>query len=296
MLSRLLIIVFLVLAKLPVDAATLKGVILANELSGPPIAKVGVVADGANPTTSEDFGRFTLEFPQKNPGDPVVLIVKQEGYVVVNDVQLQLTLPSKAEDKILTIILCKADDREEMARRFYRLKSFEAIRETYEERLTQLKKAYEHYAFAFEPPVFATLGWERDQAMAVADKAAEELAKNLPGQTSQLYQDAKRLFLQGKITQALELLEDEKLHRLVAEPQKNRTETKKVVEDAIQTWLLKAQLLTVQFRFDEAESAYLAAIELGPDSFAPHFAFASFNQELNRYEKAKTTYEQLGDS
>ena len=80
---------------------------------------VGVVADGANPTTSEDYGRFTLEFPQKNPGDSVELIVKQEGYVVVNDVQLQLTLPAKAEDKILTIILCKADNREEMARRFY---------------------------------------------------------------------------------------------------------------------------------------------------------------------------------
>ena len=119
MLYRLLIIVLLALAELPVDAATLKGVILANELSGQPMKNVGVVADGANPTTSEDYGRFTLEFPQKNPGDPVELIVKQEGYVVVNDVQLQLTLPAKAEDKILTIILCKADNREEMARRFY---------------------------------------------------------------------------------------------------------------------------------------------------------------------------------
>jgi hypothetical protein len=37
MLYRLLIFVFLVLAAMPVDAATLKGVILANELSGGPI-------------------------------------------------------------------------------------------------------------------------------------------------------------------------------------------------------------------------------------------------------------------
>jgi hypothetical protein len=107
---------------------------------------VGVVADGANPSTSEDFGRFTLEFPQKKPGDPVELIVKQEGYVVVNDVQLELTLPAKAEDKKLTIILCKADDREEMARRYYRLKSFDAIEEGYRKRLKELEDTQQ------EPP------------------------------------------------------------------------------------------------------------------------------------------------
>jgi hypothetical protein len=109
MVSRLFIITLVALASFPADAATtLKGVILVNEVGGAPMANVPITADGANPTTSENFGRFTIEFPQKNPGDPVVLIVKQEGYVVVNEVQLQLTLPAKAEDKILTIILCKA--------------------------------------------------------------------------------------------------------------------------------------------------------------------------------------------
>jgi hypothetical protein len=42
--------------------------------------------------------------------------LKQEGFVAVNDVQLKLALPVRAEDKILTIILCKEIDREEMAR------------------------------------------------------------------------------------------------------------------------------------------------------------------------------------
>jgi hypothetical protein len=40
MLSRLFNLLLLVLAALPVDAATLKEVILANELSGQPMAKV----------------------------------------------------------------------------------------------------------------------------------------------------------------------------------------------------------------------------------------------------------------
>jgi hypothetical protein len=71
MLSRLFIIALLALASLPADAATtLKGVILINEVGGPPMANVPVAADGANPTTSESFGRFTLEFRRSNPATP----------------------------------------------------------------------------------------------------------------------------------------------------------------------------------------------------------------------------------
>ena len=274
----LLIIVLLGLAKLPVEAATLKGVILANELSGPPIADIGIVADGANPDTSEDFGRFTLEFPQKKPGDRAELIVKQEGYVVVNDVQLQLTLPAKAEDKILTIILCKADDREEMARRYYRLKSFDAIEESYRRRLKELEDTQQATASAL-----TKLQQERDQAKAAAEKASEELAKNQPGRSSELYQQAKRLFLDGKIDEAIQLLDDEKLHQALAE-------AKKAIQDIVQDWLLKAYLLTVQLRFDDAEKAYLQAIAPEPDSFEANFAYALFIQNLNRFEQAKAAY------
>ena len=92
--------------------------------------------------------------------------MKQEGYVVVNDVQLATELPAKAEDKILTIILCKADDREEMARRFYRLKSFDAIEETYQKRLKELEDTQQATAAAL-----TKLQQERDQAKAAAEKA-----------------------------------------------------------------------------------------------------------------------------
>src|SRR4029077_3376588 len=186
------------------------------------------------------------------------------------------------EDKVLTIILCKEGDREEMARRFYRLKSFDAIEESYQKRLKELEDTQQATAAAL-----TKLQQERDQAKADAEKGAEQLAKNQPGQTSELYLQAKRLFLDGKIDQALKLLEDEKLHRLVAEAQERRAEAEKAIEDAIQAWLLKAQLLTVQLRFDDAEKAYLQAIEIAPASFEANFAYARFSQHLNRFEKAR---------
>src|SRR5262249_54815703 len=112
----------------------------------------------------------------------------------------------------------------------------------------------------------AQLQKERDQAKAAADKAAEELAKNQPGQGSGLYRQAKRLFLDGKVDEAIQLLEDEKLRQAVAQ-------AKQALEDAVQGWLLKAQMLTLKFRFEEAERAYLHAIEAKPEGFEANFAY-----------------------
>jgi len=149
MLHSLLIIILLGLAELPVDAATLKGAILANELSGPPMENVGVDAiSGTNLTISDLYGKFTLKFPQRQAGNTVRILVKKEGYVVVNDVQLETVLPTDADAAPLTVILAKQGDREEMARRFYRLKSFDVIEESYQKRLKELEDTQQATAAA----------------------------------------------------------------------------------------------------------------------------------------------------
>jgi tetratricopeptide (TPR) repeat protein len=279
MLSRLSLIFLLVLADLPVEAVTLRGVILANELSGPPMENVEVDAtSGTNHTVSDSSGKFTLDFPQRRVGETVRITVKKDGYEVVNDVQLETTLSADPDAKPLIILLCKEADREEMARRFYRLKSFDAIEETYRKRAKELEDAQQATVAAI-----AKLQQERDQAKAAAEKASEELAKNQPGQSSELYQKAKQLLAGGKIEEAIQSLDDEKLHQSLAQ-------AKKAIDDVVQAWLLKAQLLTVQFRFEDAEKAYQGAIDAAPDNFAANFAFAYFSQGLNRYKQAVTAY------
>src|SRR5260370_29144304 len=101
-----------------------------------------------------------------------------------------------------------------MARRFYRLKSFDAIEGTYEKKVRELAEAHQADATAL-----ANLQKERDQAKAAAEKAAEELAKNQPGQSSEFYRQAKRLFLDGKIDEAIKLLDDEELRRSMTRAQ-----------------------------------------------------------------------------
>jgi hypothetical protein len=166
MLARLFIILLLLLASFAVDGATLKGVILVNESSGSPIDNVEVDAtSGTNHTEPDSSGKFTLDFPQRRAGETVRIIVKREAYVVVNDVQLETVLPADADAVPLIIILAKEQDREEMARRFYRLKSSDAIEENYRKRVKELEDAQQPSAAAL-----TKLQLERDQAKAAAEK------------------------------------------------------------------------------------------------------------------------------
>src|SRR5436309_3490577 len=279
----IILVMVVVVPKIQADA-TLRGLVLANEKGGPPMENVVVSAVAGNTNNTDSNGKFTLFFPNKNPGDTVHLIVGNDpGYLVVNEIQLEWTLPSNPDERPSIFYLCKEGDREEMARRFYTLKSLEAIDETYRKKFEEAQNA--------SAAEVAKLRRERDQAKEAAGKVAEGLAKQKPGAGSELYRTAMRLFLDGKVDQALVTLSDEKLREQSKAAKERKAEAEKATEEAIQNWLLKAQLFTVQFRFDDAEKAYQGAIDTSPDSFKANFAFARFNQELNRYDKARLAYE-----
>ena len=268
------------------EATILEGVIITNEVGGQPMANVQVGAIGASPAGSDSLGMFTLEFPKKHPGDTVRLVVKKEGYEIVNDVQVsELTLPSPVEARIVTILLCKEGSREEMARRYYRLKSIEAIEETYQRHLKELEEKRQATAEAL-----TKLQQQREEAIGAAGKAAGELAKEKPGGGSELHRKVMRLFLDGKVDEALEALSNEKLQRMAKEARERKAEAEKAIEEAVQAWLLRARLLTMRFQFSEAEKAYREAIETSPESFEANFVFARFSQDLNRYGTAEPLY------
>jgi tetratricopeptide (TPR) repeat protein len=233
-----------------VQGAIIKGTVILNGEGGQGFANVQITdsAGTGGPWASKSNGVFALDYPNRTVGERVRLVVIKEGYVVVNWVQLDLALPKDPNANPLLIIICKEADREEMARRFYQLKGNEAIEATYQQKLKALEEENKSDA-----TTIARLQEERDQAKASAEKAAVELAKNQPGQGSELYQEAQRLFLAGKIEAAIALLDDDKLRQAAEQAQK-------ALIDAIQGWRLKADLFKLKFRFEEAEKAYEMAL------------------------------------
>jgi tetratricopeptide (TPR) repeat protein len=296
MCARSFIILAMVVVVPKIQAgAVLRGVVLANGKGGPPMENVVVSAIAANDNNTGADGKFKFTFPNMNPGERVTLTVSKKGYVVINELELAVTLPAHPDEMPAIFFMCKEGDREEMTgrfyrvkgvevidegdreeitRRFYRLKSFDAIDETYKKKLEEAQNA--------SAGELTKLRQERDQAKETAEKAAEMIAKQKPDGVSELYQTAMRLFLDGKVDQAIDTLSDEKLREL----------SKAAKERKSEAWLLKAELLTVQYRLDDAEKAYQGAIDTSPESFKANFAFARFNQQLNRNDKAMTAYRQ----
>ncbi|MEN6426363.1 MAG: tetratricopeptide repeat protein [Phycisphaerales bacterium] len=259
---------------------------MANELGGPPVADVQVsTADNASSTSTDEQGRFSLEFPGRVGGEMVQLIVSKSGYVVVNEAQLRWPLPKDADTEPLVLLLCREEAREEMARRFYRLKSFEAIETVYRDRLRALDEDQETTRAQL-----TQLRRERDEARAAAEKVAEELARIEPGRISELRQEAMRLFLGGKVADAVALLDTEILRKSAEEAKRRKATAEKELADVIEMFLLRARLLTTQFRFDESRAAYEAAISVAPEDFRVLHAYALFNHKLNRRPEALPIY------
>jgi tetratricopeptide (TPR) repeat protein len=176
-------------------ASTIKGVIL--EMGGSPIANVQVSAlEGANPTSSLANGTFVLDFRDKQPGDTVQLIVQKPGMIVVNEFQLQLTLPKAASATPLILFLCKEAEREEMTLRFHRLNPFDRIEKRFRTKLEDLEA--ENKATEAAKEQFRI---ERDHAREEAQFAAEQLARARLGEVSDLYRQAmSTVYLSGIAT------------------------------------------------------------------------------------------------
>jgi len=186
---RAAIPVFLLCSALFANAGVLKGVVKENELGGSTVANVAISAPGANPTKTDQYGEFMLNFPSKKAGETVLLSVSKTGYVVVNDIQLEQVLPAEPRANPLVILICRQSRREEMARRFYRLVSDGAIEANYQKRLKELQAAsgeqiaFLHFAQGrlsrlrrgLSRP-FARGRWQRDDPFAIDTCGSERVS------------------------------------------------------------------------------------------------------------------------
>jgi hypothetical protein len=185
-------------------SARLKGVVIADEIGGPPMGNISLSAgDDANPTVSDSVkGTFTFVFPKRKVGDSVHLYVKAEGYVVVNDFQFPVNLPFDPDSNPVTIIVCKKAVQEEMRSKFYRVKGNQTIDAGFAQQIKGLDDR--HMADA---ATIKRLKNERDETKALAAEGAHELAKQDIETASALYRQAMQRFLAGKIGESIHLLD-----------------------------------------------------------------------------------------
>ncbi len=280
---RSFVFIVVVLAGMCIRGAEFRGLVLLNELEGPPLANVAISADDAQPKISGSDGRFDLVFPNRQPGQVVEIVASKNGYVVIHSILLQHTLLKDVTGQRARILMAREGDREEMARRFFRLKGDEAALKHYQERVAELER--QHQADAAN---LARLREELESARAAAARAAEDFARDAGKENSTLYRQALELFLDGKSDAALEILDEAKL-------QKRKQEAQNMALQVSQEFQLKGKLLTLKFRFAEAALAYKSAVETAPNNYEANFAFGCFLQSLNQQKDALVAYSRALD-
>ena len=260
--------------------ATLNGMVSLNRERGASVADVTIYAQGANPISTGNDGLFVLLFPQGLPGQDVRVRVQHAGWEVVNDVLLDHRLPGDANARPLEIIICRAAERERWVAEFYRLKGNQAVEQSYRVKLAELEGRQATTAQERD-----RLLRERDQALSQVHEWARQAATLKPDDIGGAYWDALRLFLDSKTDAALALLSE---GRLEQEVQRALTQ----LDQAVQGWLLKGQLLGTKLDFDGASRAYEQAVRFAPESYGTWFRYAYFHREVNRFAQARRGYEQ----
>jgi hypothetical protein len=260
------------------SAATLSGVVSLLRERGQPARGVEISAKGANAVTTGDDGLFVLMFPQGHPGQDVRVGVKRAGWDVVNDILLDQRLPDTSSARGLEIIVCSSAERELRVAEFYRLKGTQAVELTYRTKLAELEGR--RAATAEERD---RLLRERDQALAQVQEWARQAAARKPDEVGGTYREALRLFVEGKADAALQLLSDDRL-------QQEADKAKEQLQQAVQGWLLKGQLLASKFDYEGAGRAYEKAIEAAPASEEAWLAYAYFHQQQNHFAQGRRGY------
>src|SRR5882672_8500232 len=266
--------------------ATLRGVVVRDREHGAPVAGVELTAPGANPFTTGNDGQFVLAFPQGHAGQDVTVRVSRAGWEVVNDVLLDRPLPEPASTHLFEVIVCPSGDREQRRVEFYRLKGNQVVEQTYRVKLAELEGR--HAATVQERD---RLLHERDDARKQVEEWARQAAARSPDEVSGTYKAAFRLFVDGKIDAALQLLSDERLQQEVDQAQAQAQQAQAKLQKAVAGWLLKGQLLTTKFDYEGAGRAYDKAVAAVPGSAETWETYAYFHQQQNHFAKAREGYE-----
>ncbi|WP_420573450.1 tetratricopeptide repeat protein [Kordia sp.] len=107
-------------------------------------------------------------------------------------------------------------------------------------------------------------------------------------QTTNLYQEALELFIQGNISEALSILDEAKLEEIEQKALES-------VKNAAETRILKARILRVDHKYEQAGVNYEKAVKLY-DDWGNNLEVANFFYILNDFQKASIYYKKSIDA
>lgn len=247
-----------------------------------PLNGIWVTADGAESTTNTN-GRYELKFSPsyRKAGDDVQLTIHKKGWVAVDESRLKQIIRSKKTDYADTIVLCKNEDEcseaifemysilrrysekqkaEEQEFLEHTIDSLIKIEEGLQVKMNELKLKISELKIESEfVKSEKFLLRQNNEALAIA------ISKLSDDEVSDLFIEARSLFLQDNIDSAIAILDINTLSQFLNEATNTEDIIKK--KKAINNFTLRAQLLVSLGKYIEADKTYSLALEKGSDQY-----------------------------
>jgi hypothetical protein len=281
---------------------TVRGIVTEQNSGNRPLGGVQITVLGSAPEVSDNAGAFALAFPGKKPGERIVVTgVSKTGYEIVNrDALANWLIPADPRART-KIVMCPEGALARNILKYYEL-SQAALTRGYDEQLRRLQAQRDSARIDAR-----TFG---EQAKILADRFAsqetrlEELAERFARENfddcSTVHRQAFEAFAQGRIDEALRILESvnsaeeiakakaqkEKGVRLVTEGQGMLAESDSIIRQNIDKLLFQGDLYAASNRFDEADSAYATAARADTTYFKGVDAYAEFLLRQRHMDRA----------
>ena len=281
----------------------LKGYVTQQNSGARSLSGVQVKASWANATTSDRNGRFVLTFYDLEPGEDVYVNPEKPGWEVVNERSMATQLPENSDHQLFKIVMCRRGQLDSLRVVYYEI-SEEVITRRYRAQIAALEREGRN------------LIQERDSIKAqyraqkkYARELADRFARTNFDDVSQLYKQAFEHFKQGEIEAAIELLEQadlvaraqariaerEKIRELREEADRREEENEKGIQEDMEAIRFAAELYTLTFQYDLADTMYQQLIALDTSNYQNRFEYAVFLKDINRYDPAIAEFQALLD-
>ena len=266
------------LAALATQGITLRGVVISDEMLGPPLPNAMVLLEGGSEVVTDDSGRFAIPVPQGKSGIPLRLEARLPGYLPVCPAHLDVTLADDENDPQLSILLVREPLWEAMAQRFYA----QACAQALSRRPTSANQSPNVDS---DTPVETSILSSRDRDLVLRAKESwGRLFSKVPIEAmSPRYRLALKCFLDGELQNALDVLDHPPIE---SPPESSAGDGSQQLESR----LLQARILVIQLRFAQARSLHQSTVATAPESFPAWFAMALFEQALHKHEEARKAF------
>ncbi|MEM7369750.1 MAG: tetratricopeptide repeat protein [Bacteroidota bacterium] len=273
----ILFFLFSVFQTSSIHAQTLNGKII-DGLGEEGLPNVRVEVSGfATAFSDQELGTFSLSLPGLRPGTKIPLDIAMEGYAVINREATHPRLPDNPLDRV-KVHLAPEHQRDKLALKFYKITVERNIQVNFD---TAAKRFAEEANYA----AIAKLHADYESALKMADSLAARLSRFDPQSSSDELTQAMQLYQEGKVEEALNVLDAEKIIKRIEARKQIVARMKQANQQDISSLIKAADMALTELRFDKAQEYYEAAVMADTMNLGNLMTLCAYLEEQNQSQK-----------